>query len=224
MITLVVMFLWQLLGSAGLFPEISSPLRVAKAAWRFVVFSAVISNEYSTNIWRHLLLSIWEILAGIAVAGGLSLLIYGIVSSKETARKQLFPILPFTFVVPIVFSVLFIIWTGILSSGQTVAGVAFLTFFPFLQALWALRDRRPLCRFLLAIDDALPFGFVAMLFGEAMSSIAGLELLMSLTHADERLTDKGLAVAMLTMGALIILSGSLRYIAKRGLTGSGLHR
>jgi ABC-type nitrate/sulfonate/bicarbonate transport system permease component len=119
-----------------------------------------------------------------------------------------------TGVVPIALSVLFLIWFGILTSGQTVAGVALLTCFPFLQVLWGLRDRPLLCRILLAIDDALPFGFVAMLFGEAMSSVAGLGFLMMSMHTDERLTDEGLAAAILTVALLIILSGTLRFVVR----------
>lgn len=213
LITLALLIVWQFFGNSSFSPVISSPMGVLRAAWRFVTHSTVIPKEHS-NLWSHIVRSLWEVLAGLVLSGGLSLLLYGMVSIRSNIRNYLFPIIPLTNITPIVLSVLIIIWFRLLGSWQTVGGVALLSFFPFLQVLWALRDQPLLCRMLLAIDDSLPFAFIAMLFGEAMSAVGGLGFLMMFTHTNTNMTDEGLAVAVVTFALLIALSSAARVLAK----------
>jgi len=214
LITLVLIIVWQLLSASGLYLVISSPVAVLKASYRMLAEGTVITKEYST-LWKHIGVSLSEVLGGLVLGGGSGLVVYKIVSSNDTIKNWLFPILPLTYVAPIVLPIVLIIWLKLLGSWQTVAGVALLIFFPFVQALWGLHDRPLLCRILLATDDALPFAFVAMLFGEAMSAVAGLGFLMVFAHVNSHTVPEGIAVALVTIVLLVVFSSTLRLLAKR---------
>ena len=92
--------------------------------------------------------------------------------------------------------------------------VGFLTFFPFIQALWGLRNHPLYFSIFLAIDDALPVAFVAMMLGELWAATAGLGFMMTIASAT-RQTDNGLAEFLITAALLVALSAILRSIAKR---------
>jgi hypothetical protein len=91
---------------------------------------------------------------------------------------------------------------------------ASLSFFPFVQALWGLRNQPIKVQLLLAADDALPFAFVGMLFGETMNAVAGLGFMLSTT---QRLSES-LAVSVAALGLLIGLSSGLRWETKRQIS------
>ncbi len=50
--------------------------------------------------------------------------------------------------------------------------------FPFMQALSSYRNLTLLNRLLTALDEAMPYAFVGMVFAEAMAATAGLGFLM----------------------------------------------
>jgi hypothetical protein len=66
-------------------------------------------------------------------------------------------------------------------------GVGLLTFFPLVQTSWGFSNAPlPRCWLIIAIDDALPIAFVAMLFGELYASTAGVgfQMLLRVRRAD----------------------------------------
>jgi hypothetical protein len=95
-----------------------------------------------------------------------------------------------------------------------VIAVGCLTFFPFVQALWGLRDRPVPYRILLAIDNALPVAFVAMCYGEMYAATAGLGFMMVVASATSQF-DKGLAGFLVTVALLVGLSSILRWTVRR---------
>jgi ABC-type nitrate/sulfonate/bicarbonate transport system permease component len=66
----------------------------------------------------------------------------------------------------------------------------------------------------MAIDNALPFAFVAMLFGELWAATAGLGFVMTVASATYQ-TNKGLAGFLITVFLLVALSTTVRWIVKR---------
>ena len=165
-------------------------------------------------------ISLLEISVGLVLSGVVALIAVRGLSSIAIFRARAFQLLPLTYLIPIALPLFLIHFVGFIGSGQTTVGIASLSFFPMVQALWGLRDRPVLFRILLAVDEALPYAFVAMFFGEAMSSIVGwgffsLGSRYSIGHIAE-----GIAAALLSAALLIILSFALRWTAKRIYFGS----
>ena len=52
--------------------------------------------------------------------------------------------------------------------------VAAVSFFSFAEILWGFRGGALVSSILLALDNALPYGFVGMLFGELWAATTGL--------------------------------------------------
>jgi hypothetical protein len=90
--------------------------------------------------------------------------------------------------------------------------VACLCFYPMLETLWALRREPIVCGILLGIDAALPYGFTAMIFSEMWISTSGLGFAAIVAGAAVQ-TDKGFAIALITISLLTILSVVLRKTA-----------
>ena len=67
---------------------------------------------------------------------------------------------------------------------------------------------------LLAVDNALPFAFVAMLFGELYAATAGTGFMITVASATYQ-TDRGFAGFLITLVLLVGLSSTLRFMAKK---------
>jgi len=66
----------------------------------------------------------------------------------------------------------------------------------------------------LAVDSALPYGFVAMLFGETMSAVEGIGFSMvQLRHIGAPLAE-GIALACVLLAIWIMSSCTLRFAAR----------
>lgn len=219
------MIIWQL-GFSLRYPQFyssplvhGSPLDVAEAGYQLLSHS---------EIYGHVWLSLLEILGGTVLGGSMGLIAFTILSRiAGTFRRVLFFVLPLTYISPIVlwiFSWLIVAqWfqpaPHFLNFWHKGIAVGFLTFFAFTQTLWGLRDRPQPYRILLAIDDALPIAFVAMLFGELYGSTAGIGFMMTVASATYEI-GKGLVGLMITVILLATLSFSVRSVARR-LTFSG---
>jgi ABC-type nitrate/sulfonate/bicarbonate transport system permease component len=64
------------------------------------------------------------------------------------------------------------------------------------------------------VDQALPFAFVAMLFGESMTAIRGLGFSLVMASALNRARSEGLAIVFLIIALLAVYSWTLRSIAR----------
>ena len=66
----------------------------------------------------------------------------------------------------------------------------------------------------MAIDDALPYAFLGMVFAEGYAATAGLGFLILVTGA-QRFMAEEMATAIITFGLLVLISTMLRLIARR---------
>jgi ABC-type nitrate/sulfonate/bicarbonate transport system permease component len=66
---------------------------------------------------------------------------------------------------------------------------------------------------LLALDNALPYAFVGMLFGQLFASTAGLGFLIVVMRAEGNRTE-ALATSLITFGLLVVVSLALTLVAK----------
>lgn len=205
-IALSLIFIWQVLSMSGLDATFSSPLTVVSVGYHLLTRS---------TIWTDLYVSLSEIFTGVVLGGGAALVTYRILLARDAIRNCLFPILPLAFVTPIFSPVIAMEWLGRVGYLQKGGGIGLVIFFPFLQALWGLRDRPLGLRVLLGVDDALPYAFVVMLFAEAMAATAGVGFSMLKAHVDGDIVPEGIAVALVTIALLVALSSTLRWVAKR---------
>jgi NitT/TauT family transport system permease protein len=209
-IVIASLLIWQTFSSVSLYgSSVSpiapvSPLDATKAAYN--LFG-------SGEIWLHMQVSLIEILLGVFVCC-LMAFAFGILCIRKAVCSILFLFLPLTSppLMLVAYSSVFIL-VGI-GLWEKALAVAFLTFYPFFETWWALTNHSVVPRILMALDHALPFAFVAMLFGEAMASTAGLGFSMFM-HTYYRAWDKAFAVHLITVGLLVCLSSCLRWIARR---------
>ena|SRR5438309_2163809 len=82
-----------------------------------------------------------------------------------------------------------------------------------MQTVWAFREKAILCRILLALEQSLPYGFAAMLYGEMMSATAGLGFAVVVATAEGQ-TEKAFAVFLITLSLLFGLSFALRSLTR----------
>lgn len=200
--TVICLLIWQALSQ-------SSPLDALKAGYGLLERGELLGD---------IKVSLLEIVVGMAFGASIALLVFGGIANLSLLRSLLLPLLPLTYISPVVLWLLMFLWYGrhtgpFLDFWHKVVAVGLLSFFPFVQALWGLRDRPLLYSTLLAIDDALPIAFVMMLYGELYAATAGLGFMMTVASATYQ-TDKGLAGFVTTTVLLVALSAILRWIAK----------
>lgn len=206
LITIVCLLIW--LTFSQLWPELvsSSPLDVLKAG--YALFK-------SGELWGDIGISLLEIAIGIVLGAALVLPVFAVISNVPSVRSLFFRLLPFTYISPIVLWLFaFMLVPSWIYFWHKVIAVGFLTFFPLIQAMWALHDHSWFYRLSLATDDALPIAFVIMLFGELMAATAGLGFMMTVASATYQI-DKSLVGFLVTIALLIALSAALRSIAKQ---------
>jgi len=193
--------------------SLASPIEILKAAYGMVVAGSP-TSKVDVPMWQHLTVSFVEMSVGLMISGGAALVVRKLLSSFGTFRTIVLPLLPLTYSVPLVVPLLFIHWMGLIGPKLATLVIAFISFYPFIEVLWGFRDRPLFFQILLAVDEALPFAFAGMLFGELWGTVAGLGYFMELSRAYFRIQD-GVAVSLMTLLLLVVLSSILRWIVKR---------
>jgi ABC-type nitrate/sulfonate/bicarbonate transport system permease component len=204
LLAIACLLIWQVLSALGLSPFVAPPNQA---------FNAIYDLFLNGEIWGDIWLSLREVISGLLL-GGLAAEIVFLALGKSILRKVLFPLLPITYISLIVlWLIVFVIsltWFEMKGSSfiyffwHKAIAVGCLSFFPLVESLWGCRDRPVFCRFVLAIDAALPISFVAMAFGEAYAA----------TNASGQ-REKAVGAALITFGLLVGLSFTLRWVAKR---------
>jgi NitT/TauT family transport system permease protein len=189
----------------------TSPVDVLKAA--LFLFK-------SGEIWSDIPVSLLEIVGGIILGASVGLVTFWFSSFNNIFTRWILFLLPLTYISPL------IIW---LMSALTlipnseyfplfffhrIVLIGGLSFYPFVQTFWALSDRPLHHRVLLAADDALPVACATMILGEAYAATVGIGFMMVVAGATYQI-DKGLVGSLLIVGLLVLLSFTLRFIAKR---------
>jgi ABC-type nitrate/sulfonate/bicarbonate transport system permease component len=218
-VVLLFVVIWHLLNLIGNYSV--SPVRV---------FNAAVTLFSEAAIWRDMRISLLEIFAGLVFSVVIALIVSAALLTHVRLRTCLLPILSFTFVIPILvlpagqgwlmYRGLFR-WTAtcVACLFMTTTGVVVLSFFPMMQTFWAFREKPILCRILFATEQALPYGFTAMLYGEMMSATAGLGFTVVGATATNQ-TEKAFAGFVITLSLLLGLSSTLRLLARWGYYSS----
>jgi ABC-type nitrate/sulfonate/bicarbonate transport system permease component len=206
----IVIIMWQ--GLSSFVQDLNlDPASVVKTIYRLFVETPLL-GQFDITVWHDVDLSLLEVITGLFLSGLIaSLVAYGM--GRITAFNRLVsPLLQLTYLAPLMIPVL-LFYAGLLRLTRlTIASVGILSFFPFLRVLWSLRDMKGKQLFL-AIDDALPFAFVGMLFGETMNAVGGLGFLMIRARGNYQATE-AVAVFAVMAGILVLISTLLRFLSR----------
>jgi ABC-type nitrate/sulfonate/bicarbonate transport system permease component len=204
-----LVLLWQMLGLRSINVQ-SSPHGIIEAAYYLLG---------QNDIYRDMMASLLVVFGGLLLSFCIAVLALAVLSMTQgIARNVLFTVLSALYISPIVlwlFSFFINTWIpDFIGMGHKVILVGFLSFFTITQILWGLRGHPLASRVLLAIDEALPIAFVAMLFSEMYAATKGVGFAMVVASAGNQ-TDKALAIFLITAALLAVISATLRSFAKR---------
>jgi ABC-type nitrate/sulfonate/bicarbonate transport system permease component len=204
---LIAVLLWQatsqLLLTYAFIPRLSDVLQELIVA---------LVKPYPEGIWPDIRLSLLEILAGILWAGLFAIPTVGLFQ-QNLSLKRWQGFLALSSISPIVLCEVAIIWLGIGFILKAFV-VSCFVYFPIVQAVWTYRYLSWPSRLLLAIDEALPYAFLGMLFEEAFAATGGLGFALTVAQAT-KLTAKAFAICLILFGCLATLSGILRWAIKK---------
>jgi ABC-type nitrate/sulfonate/bicarbonate transport system permease component len=189
-----------------------APLReVTRAAHRLLTTGYVTASTQEP-LWRDVAVSSQELAEGLLLTGIAGIIVVKLLqfSADSTFRSSSF--FAATHTVPVLLAILSIAWIGV-GHWFRATIVAAVSLLPFVQSLWGLRDQALFSRILLALDNALPYAFVGMLFAQLFASTAGLGFLIVVMRAEGNRT-KALATSLITFGLLVVVSLALRLVAK----------
>lgn len=166
------------------------------------------------EFYRDVVVSLGEISVGIVLGGGAAAVFVFVLDRTIQKTGIIDGLLQATQVAPIAwlpdqFGLPFVL----LHKWSTLC-VAVFSFYAFARAYWGLRHERAVCRILLAVDEALPYGAVAVVYGEMMNATAGLGFEMVVMGATYQ-TSKGLASFVTLLFLVATMSTILRWLAKR---------
>jgi ABC-type nitrate/sulfonate/bicarbonate transport system permease component len=214
LLTIGSLAIWYMLSREPLRFFLTSPEDVLEAG-RFLFMSG--------DIRLDIFFSVLEIFLGLIVCVLLGVLTYKFLCAENFFSRFLHSVLPLTYISMVVVCLLGILilpqapsWPVPLFH-QRVLFIALLTFYPFIQALWGLRDQPFVVRVLLALDDALPLAFIVMALSEVFGATFGIGFMMIVTGATSQ-AEKGLVGVALALILLIAFSNILRGCARKSFT------
>ena len=215
LLTLIWLLFWELTCSVFLYDGSGS----------FSAIQGVSELLFTHDAWRSIFVSLKEIGGGVLFGGLLALTVSTAMHRSEKTQYAIAKILPATFLSPIglwilVFYFCFqfmdeISWSRsfVVGVGYKMMGVGLLIFFPLVQTLWAFRDALLLQRGMIAVENALPIAFIAMLVGELFGATAGLGFQMIVASATFQY-QQSLGYFLITVLLLSTSSMILRLIVK----------
>ena len=192
---------------------VDSPIVVFRTAYNMFIGSAVTTGQQ----WQvgALLTSLLEMFGGLIIGGALALIVRKGMNKSRAFREWMYRLLPMTYITPLILTVAVNNWlSGFTAPWRTALAVALLGFYPFLKVLWGLRDTSFLFSFVLGIEQALPFAFIGMLFGELGGATHGLGFFTVVMRAEVRINE-AIAMSLFIFGLFVMLSASLRFVSKK---------
>jgi ABC-type nitrate/sulfonate/bicarbonate transport system permease component len=156
-----------------------------------------------------------EIGEGLLLSGLLALILVRVVEAANS-KGCLSWLIALTHLIPIVLAGRLIFWIGV-GHWLKVVIVAAASFYPIVETLWGLRTAPPMTRVLMALDDALPYAFFGMLFGEAYASTKGVGFFVAVARSSGYRTE-ALAASLIALSLMLAVSFILRFIVNRLIT------
>ena len=172
----------------------------------------IMASSFSDSVAYPLMMSLAEVLLGVSIAAGSAVVITQLSNHRSGARQIVELLVPYTFVIPVLISLVALPWPRPL---RIAFGVALISIYPCMEVMWRTAIHIGHRAVPIAIDEALPFAFIGMLFGEAMFSTSGVYLLIIQARSHQATTNRAVALAVLIFATLVLLSSCFRWIANR---------
>lgn len=202
-VTIVAAFIlaWEAASPAGpLKPpiEVLAALRELVSGWEFL---------------QNICISLMEVFAGVLVGGSLAAFL--VLALNNVRPLKIIPevLLQISQVAPIALLPYLLFFHVVPAYQWSATCAAVFSFYSFARAFRGLRHERLLPRILLAVDEALPYGGIAIVYGEMMWSNAGVVFFTSVTMANREIA-KGIAIFITWLLLIAALSILLRWAAK----------
>lgn len=141
-------------------------------------------------------------------------------SSVAILGERYIKIVYLTAVAPITLTLQVLFWVGV-GVWQKVVTIALFLVYPMAATLWSYRGAGIARRFLLAVEEGLPYAFIGMVFAESWAGIAGLGFAIRLMGATGHIAE-AISTSFITFGLLAIISSVLRLVIKRMLLSDTL--
>jgi ABC-type nitrate/sulfonate/bicarbonate transport system permease component len=196
---------------------IAPPREVVRAAYRLLTTGSIVASR-EEPLWLDVGISSQELVEGLLLTGIVAIVAVKMIRLAAGSNIRSSWFFAMTHTVPIVLAISLMPWIAI-NHWFRATVVAAVSFLPFVQSLWGLRDQPLVGRILLALDNALPYAFVGMLFGQLYASTAGLGFLIVVRRAESNSTG-ALAISLITFGLMVAVSLILRFAAKKLSTSS----
>jgi len=191
---------------------IEPPFKVGYSILDLLIFGNSSGIAVKETIWLDVNVSLFEIIGAIALAGLFAFPLSELIVRYKGSLK--FDWIVFAaYVSPATLAVPMIDFVGI-GMLSKVLMICSVVLFPFARAMWTYIAFPLASRVLLAIDEALPYGFVGMVFAEAYAATAGLGFRILVSAASLAIADS-IATALITFGLLVLVSSTLRFLVKR---------
>lgn len=194
--------------------EVLNGLHIMKVSASKVVVTAITLVSHAET-WIDIWASLSSVLVGMIVMAFVAIPLSWILSRETPWSRPALTILSLTFAIPMI---LLPAWHHTLMPtygafwGWYSVSVACLTLYPMIETLWALRKDPLIFRIAIAIEQALPYGFCAILYAEMMSSTAGWGFAQVKAGAAEQ-TAQGLSATLISIVLLFLLTFSMRKLA-----------
>lgn len=216
---IVLLLIWQILSLSGLDSVLGSPLNVLASVYALLVLGTELP-KMDWPIWWDIAISVFEVAMGLVLAGGLVLLVQkGIPIARTSGLPHV------THIVPILLPLFLTHWgqaiwgtpaavRPMVMPLQTAITVGVFALYPFFETFRMLHGCPMLCRVVIAVDGALPYAFIAALFGESWTATSGLGFYMTMARHVTFSVTEGLAASLIAVVLLVLVSSSLRRIAR----------
>lgn len=195
--------LWQAL-TGPVF--LSSPIEVPKELQK-----ALLEEGY---LLREIYLSLAKVLVGIALSGSIAAFLVFVMNRAGSMKSITDGLFQASQVAPIALLPDILGFFEIPEHKWSTMCVAVFCFYSFAKTFLGLRSEGILPRTLLALDEALPYGAAAIVYGEAMMATGGLGFMMVVAGATYQ-TAKGLTGFVTLVFLVATLSTLLRWVTKR---------
>ena len=180
-----------------------------------VILGAPVIGELGGSIWRHLCVSLLAIVLGTIIASCIAALSELFCRKILNVQVVICRIFGLTYVMTILVPCFLLAYrTSTADIWFSVEVIALILFFPFFETFLSFNECTWFCRFLLALDKGLGYGFVGMLLSESIHSSEGVGLAITIATATQQLVN-GVAIVTFVLAVFVILAQTIRWLLRR---------
>jgi ABC-type nitrate/sulfonate/bicarbonate transport system permease component len=215
LIVLAFVILWEVFkNTLKTYLLLSPPAEVLSGLYRLLISGSMVIPNAKTTLWPDINVSLLEVVIGLILAGSLGILTTTLTPRGERPKFIISNALMLAEIAPIgLWMTLLVTIPGFIPFWSKATMAACLAFYPLTHTLRCLNDYPVICRLLLALEQALPFAFVGMIFGELFGGTAGLSFVATVASASLQVPE-AIATSLVEFGLLAGVSTVIRCVVK----------